>query len=543
MGTGGKFLKSKYMAKATQDVVAGRTAAQIERAKRQAVGGRKKRCVKGKSCSAACIAANKICLVDIPWVAAEGLNKAREEIQKVGTVNPPVAPVSKEGKDPREVLRAIRKDVKVMEEEFAKVRELEKQNLPSGEKWRIDTARDNAERALSRALINANDLPPSMRDKAIATIKSRETAAKNPILTPKEREAEIDRLLKGWRSATILGKGEEARQLKEQARSLLSGFSGNKREQMAAKIDRAVGEMKPLKFGTTVESYQELGKIGKDTLDKYPQIRSARSILQRYDRIQGVIKSRITAVGTTEDERAKLAHQWMQAEFMKNSANDKMLKAMERLREEMLQTSLSKAQITQALNRIEFVKSAGIADVRRHVTEFIRMFNGRGITDVDNPGSSSPLLRIGIEKGRAFAMTTLGYVGTNGTRMTTFHEIAHLVEYQRGWMSGYAFRWMREKAFSEDEAADRKITAVTMKLDQGRPLFGLNQLIGPMYRADELAFADTYMHPYMGKVYPDKRSTEVWSMALQQFSSPDLMAQLYTNHPELFEIGVGMSKS
>ena len=47
-----------------------RTDAQIARAKRQAVGGKRKRCTKGKNCSAACIAANMICLVDLPWVGS-----------------------------------------------------------------------------------------------------------------------------------------------------------------------------------------------------------------------------------------------------------------------------------------------------------------------------------------------------------------------------------------------------------------------------------------------------------------------------------------
>jgi hypothetical protein len=68
-----------------KDVVAGRTAAQIERAKRMAVGGKRKRCVKGKSCSATCIAANKICMVDIPWAAAKGIPKVVSQIKKVST--------------------------------------------------------------------------------------------------------------------------------------------------------------------------------------------------------------------------------------------------------------------------------------------------------------------------------------------------------------------------------------------------------------------------------------------------------------------------
>jgi hypothetical protein len=67
----------------TQGMVAGRTAYQIESAKRKAIGGKKKRCKKGKSCSATCIAANKVCLVDIPWVSAQGIPKVVSEIQKV----------------------------------------------------------------------------------------------------------------------------------------------------------------------------------------------------------------------------------------------------------------------------------------------------------------------------------------------------------------------------------------------------------------------------------------------------------------------------
>jgi hypothetical protein len=67
------------------DMVAGRTAAQIERAKRMAVGGKKKRCVKGKSCSATCIAANKVCMVDIPWASAKGIPKVVAQINKINT--------------------------------------------------------------------------------------------------------------------------------------------------------------------------------------------------------------------------------------------------------------------------------------------------------------------------------------------------------------------------------------------------------------------------------------------------------------------------
>jgi|688.fasta_scaffold06243_7 hypothetical protein len=53
----------------------------IAAAKRNAVGGKRKRCTKGKNCSAACIAANMVCLVDLPW-AGPSLTKVAQVVQK-----------------------------------------------------------------------------------------------------------------------------------------------------------------------------------------------------------------------------------------------------------------------------------------------------------------------------------------------------------------------------------------------------------------------------------------------------------------------------
>lgn len=56
------------------------TPSEIERAKRQAVGGKRDRCVKGKSCSAACIAANEFCLVEIPDSVSAEIAKVRNSL-------------------------------------------------------------------------------------------------------------------------------------------------------------------------------------------------------------------------------------------------------------------------------------------------------------------------------------------------------------------------------------------------------------------------------------------------------------------------------
>jgi hypothetical protein len=67
----------------------------IARAKASAVGGKRKRCTKGKNCSAACIAANMVCLVDLPW-AGQALTKVAKVVQsrKGGGGAPASAPIA-----------------------------------------------------------------------------------------------------------------------------------------------------------------------------------------------------------------------------------------------------------------------------------------------------------------------------------------------------------------------------------------------------------------------------------------------------------------
>lgn len=60
------------------------TASQIRQAKSKAVGGGKKRCIKGKSCSASCIDPNEFCLVELPGVASNIINKVKGKIKPKG---------------------------------------------------------------------------------------------------------------------------------------------------------------------------------------------------------------------------------------------------------------------------------------------------------------------------------------------------------------------------------------------------------------------------------------------------------------------------
>ena len=57
------------------------TVSEIRTAKRQAVGGGRKRCKRGKNCSAACIQAGMVCLVEMPESAGVSLGKVSNFLQ------------------------------------------------------------------------------------------------------------------------------------------------------------------------------------------------------------------------------------------------------------------------------------------------------------------------------------------------------------------------------------------------------------------------------------------------------------------------------
>ena len=60
------------------------SASQIRTAKINAVGGMRKRCTKGKSCSATCIAGNEDCLVELPEPISNAIQKARDNLAQGG---------------------------------------------------------------------------------------------------------------------------------------------------------------------------------------------------------------------------------------------------------------------------------------------------------------------------------------------------------------------------------------------------------------------------------------------------------------------------
>ena len=65
----------------------------------------------------------------------------------------------------------------------------------------------------------------------------------------------------------------------------------------------------------------------------------------------------------------------------------------------------------------------------------------------------------------------------------------------------------------------------------------LKRLTGANYRADEMAYPDTFINPYVGKDYGG-RASEVFSMALQHLESYDSLLPLIAD-PEHFSLLMG----
>jgi hypothetical protein len=154
-----------------------------------------------------------------------------------------------------------------------------------------------------------------------------------------------------------------------------------------------------------------------------------------------------------------------------------------------------------------------------------------------------------ISANRAYAHVQERYIVVNSSfeskraKNTVFHEISHIQEFQHLEIGKIATQWRDEKAIGEWRAPDGKYGAAKGS-NKGKAIYRLSDITGnKSFGPKELAHADDYLSPYMGKVYEGGGTySEVWSMAVEHFADPASMRKLYDKHPDLFEMVVGMSR-
>ena len=254
---------------------------------------------------------------------------------------------------------------------------------------------------------------------------------------------------------------------------------------------------------------------------------------------------------------------------------DKFEAKMVKIRDKMLDTSLTDVQVNKFVDQVKVSSSfvgSEQAQIKNYFREYVRMFNGAGFTEAAN---GVPAVNTIGKAKRGSCRFWEGKFTTSIDRSgvvnksTTFHEITHVVEVANPKLNNYMNKWKFDKAFGdvgakgikdknllkEYMAKPRSTPSYSMSEKMNKPVYKLKSITGNRgYRDRELAFVDKYKDAYMGKIYDmydysydyikgKINPSEVLTMSVQEFSDPKLMGKLYRTHPDLFELVVGMSRA
>lgn len=326
-------------------------------------------------------------------------------------------------------------------------------------------------------------------------------------------------------------------------------LGGSRRDSTPVSSQQSIGELLDAGVGF-MQSYSNRLKVILSQEKRSKRV--ADSLMDRLLDMENIIPD-----GGTRDKMVGMVRKLRDKEF---EAQDKRDGIMSEIRGNLLKTNLTNEQVTSIVSSVNVdIKDSDIrGKVRGQVEEFVRMFNGRGVADFLDRGSVTPSAKlIEFSSFRPYAIEAKGVIGTGGDHKSTFHELGHFVEYQSRVLQIHAEKWRNMKAFTSDQIRS---------LDKSNPSYSLvfkdNQIIqsaGEMppprklpvfrlqdmepyagFRRDEVALVGRYMHFYMGRIGRPGTS-EVISMALENFSSPKDMGILHVNHPELFNLAVGLA--
>lgn len=332
---------------------------------------------------------------------------------------------------------------------------------------------------------------------------------------------------------------------------IINSLDGDAKRDATIKANAAIGKRLRIPVEHKSESKEEAQRAGRKLLREFKPLGRTVELINRYETLFNSVAQRVNS-NLTSDQMAQLMRKLKDIEARKYRAEKRLEGIMEGVRARLMQTTLTDKQVRDLVSRVWTPNTS--ETTRAQMAEFVRMFNGRGFTDTDT-GKSVRSLSETTE--RAYARLVKGIVRTSGEKETTFHEIAHIMEGQRPWMSRLAVQWRDGKAYDNIQEIQRSLGRTVPSQGFYKsgpnttvPLVRLKDMFaGSKYNEGELAVVDRFMNKYMGKVYgantPWKvqESTEVWSVAIQHFASPQAMAVLYRAHPELFEIAAGLAVS
>jgi hypothetical protein len=210
---------------------------------------------------------------------------------------------------------------------------------------------------------------------------------------------------------------------------------------------------------------------------------------------------------------------WKQNEFIDTLESARLRKQARQfgeLRQSIVNHhNLSKATLNKLTNNKDyFLDNTFTKDaIKSDQKDFFALTGGKGATSIKTYMQS---------RDRACANPSgLIDVSQEYSKNTLFHEAGHHVEYENNEFLQAANKWRDGRASAPG-------------------LVPLNKLVeGGGYDDDEVAVPDKFIAPYVGKVYSNN-TTEVISMGLEHFATPNQMRQLHEQDKEHFHLILGM---
>ena len=251
--------------------------------------------------------------------------------------------------------------------------------------------------------------------------------------------------------------------------------------------------------------------------------------------------------GVTYDEAAQIYKKENIARKAKWSSKKETMQKIEKqgakemavLRKELLKTNVSNNSIKESLDKIPFVNKTKELQlgVRKDIEEFAKMFNGGGVTiKPERLSSGGQITKVKLGTSRAY--NSLGEIlvpfgdptnvaKTLKAKQTIFHEVGHSLEKITNKNLDMSVGWRSSRVTSNipTKAKTKVKRAWTLK---------------------EKVLPDEFIDPYVGRPYYQfgvDRATEVVSMGVEHFATPELMFRLYTIDPDHFHMILSLTRN
>ena len=287
--------------------------------------------------------------------------------------------------------------------------------------------------------------------------------------------------------------------------------------------------------------FDETKSLTKDYKKAFEEFQDARESYYTYDfdtaYTGGVTYNDAITIYKTENAKRKAI--WKTKKEILEKIEARGAKEMGVLRKELLKTNISDKTIKESLDKIPFTNQTKALQlgVRKDIEEFAKMFNGGGVS-VKQARLSDGGQLTKVKLGTSRAYNELGEIlvpfgdptsvaRTLKAKQTIFHEVGHSLEKITKNNLDMAVNWRTSRITSNipTKAKTKVKRAWTLK---------------------EKVLPDEFISPYVGRPYVrlgSDRATEVVSMGVEHFATPELMFRLYSVDPDHFHMILSLTRN